>query len=200
MWRISILANRCSPQGFTIPPPPKGGGFLEKFDERYGYYGGMCTNEEFNEALVSVVKRRNRIVGSFSSDGYRSIVRVTPAEIRARQTLRDLVTEKEWRRYLTNGFVMALGRSGKVYQIKSDRSHTIVWENNRKVKELCIVADEKCPPTDHVLTIKLMVELDEKAVWAGANKHNIRNRIETPEEAAREFEESALVERNQRRA
>jgi len=28
-----MLTHRCSPQGFTIPPPPEGGGFLEKFDE-----------------------------------------------------------------------------------------------------------------------------------------------------------------------
>jgi hypothetical protein len=30
----SILANRCSPQGFSIPPPPEGKGFLEKLDEQ----------------------------------------------------------------------------------------------------------------------------------------------------------------------
>jgi len=31
---VSILANRCSPQGFTIPPPPEGGGILENIDDK----------------------------------------------------------------------------------------------------------------------------------------------------------------------
>ena len=102
---------------------------------------------------------------------------VDAPEQKARNTLRDMISEKEWRRYVTNGFIMVKGASGKYYQIFNNKSHTIVWHNNKKVKELCIVADSSCPPTDHVLTIKTMVQLDEQAVWDGANQYNIRDRL-----------------------
>lgn len=107
-------------------------------------------------------------------------IELTPQELKARQTLRDIISEKEWRRYITNGFIMAKGQSGKFYQIFIDRSHTIVWESNEKIKELCIVAADGCPPTDHVITIKTLVELDEKSVWDGANLHELRKEYTPP--------------------
>ena len=96
-------------------------------------------------------------------------IKSTPQEMKARQTLRDIITEKDWRRYITNGFVMVKGPSGRYYQIFANRSHTVVWEKNKKIHELCIVTDNDCPPTDHVITIKTMVELDEQSVWDEAN-------------------------------
>lgn len=101
-------------------------------------------------------------------------IRVTPQELKARQTLRDFITEKDWRRYITNGFIMVRGRSGKFYQLFADRSHTVVWEHNEKVKELCVRTDESCPPTDHVITMKALVELDEGQIWNESNIHSVR--------------------------
>ena len=93
----------------------------------------------------------------------------SPQELKARQALRDLITEKEWRRYAIYGFIMVQGASGWWYQISADRTHTVVREKGERVGEICIVTDKACPPTDHVLTIKALIDLDEQAAWDGAN-------------------------------
>ena len=41
------------------------------------------------------------------------------------------------------------------------------------IKELCIRVDEGCPPTDHVLALKIMIEQDEQEVWKGSNVYEI---------------------------
>jgi len=48
---------------------------------------------------------------------------VTPQEAKARETLRDLISEREYRRYLTNGFVIIQAVSGKCYQVFNDQRH-----------------------------------------------------------------------------
>jgi len=94
---------------------------------------------------------------------------VSPQELKARQTLRDIITEKEWRRYVTNGFIMVKGQSGKWYQIFKDQNHTKVYNQGRLIEEICIHTDQKCPPTDHILNLKLLIELDENSLRAGGN-------------------------------
>jgi hypothetical protein len=150
------------------------GGVNVNFDEIYDTMRNFAPTRE--EKIKRIVKKA--IAGNLrievNSRSRIGSVTTTPAEEKARQTLRDMISEKEWRRYITNGFLMVRGQSGKFYQIFIDRSHTIVWENNKRIKELCIVTDNKCPPTDHVITIKVMVELDEQSVWDGANKYGPR--------------------------
>lgn len=93
----------------------------------------------------------------------------TPQEQRARDSLRDIVTEAEWRRYVTNGFLMVKGPSNKFYQIFADRRHTQVFEKGKNIASLCIHSDQSCPPSDHVINLKLLVEMDEALVWQGSN-------------------------------
>lgn len=91
-------------------------------------------------------------------------------EIKARETLRDMVTESEWRRYLTNGFIMVKAPSNRWYQIfNSSSKRVIVYEANKKIAEICIHSDPSCPPTDHVINIKVLAEIDEDAIWQGGN-------------------------------
>lgn len=100
--------------------------------------------------------------------------KVAPNELKARETLRDMLIESEWRRYVTNGFIMARGNSGKWYQVFAAQNERVrVYENGKYITNLCIHSDGECPPTDHVINIKILVELDEDAVWRGANKHVI---------------------------
>jgi len=94
---------------------------------------------------------------------------VSPAEQKARDTLRDLLSEADWRGYATNGFIVVRGPSGRRYQIFRDQRRTVVWDNGREVARICIHTDHNCPPTDHVLNLKILTELDEDAVWAGGN-------------------------------
>jgi len=102
---------------------------------------------------------------------------ITPEELKSRNLLRDMLTEKDWRRYVTNGFIMVEGKSGKWYQIfnKSAGYCVGVFEKNQKIASLCIHTVKDCPPTDHVINMKVLVELDEEQIYKGSNVTNIRN-------------------------
>jgi hypothetical protein len=94
-------------------------------------------------------------------------------ELKARQTLREMILESEWRRYMTNGFIMTRGQSGKWYQIFNDMRRIQVYEQNRLICRLCVYTVKDCPPTDHVINMKLLAELDEANLWASSNVYNV---------------------------
>lgn len=97
---------------------------------------------------------------------------VTPPELKARDTLRDMLSEADWRRYVTNGFIMVRGDSGKWYQVfaRHNEERIRVYENNRHTATLCIHSSEECPLTDHVIAMKIQIEVDEDSLWREANK------------------------------
>jgi hypothetical protein len=100
---------------------------------------------------------------------------VSPAEMKARQLLRDMLTEKEYRRYLTNGFIMVKGTRGW-YQIFNKRSERIrFYKDNKFLNRLCIHTVDECPPSDHVVHMKLLIELDEDRVWVESNVSDVGN-------------------------
>ena len=85
--------------------------------------------------------------------------------------LRDMLTEKEFRRYITNGFIMVKGESGHWYQVFNSAAEIVrVWKNGKMIGKLCIHTDYNVPRTDHVINMKLMIELDERSIWLGANQ------------------------------
>ena len=92
---------------------------------------------------------------------------VTPQEERARNTLRDMLTEREWRRYVTNGFIMVKG-SSYWYQIFARGGVFVYWQN-KQVNFICIHTSQNCPPTDHVINMKMLIEFDEEAIWQLGN-------------------------------
>jgi len=85
---------------------------------------------------------------------------IPPQEIKARNTLRDLISEADWRRYITNGFIMHKGDSGKWYQIFNDQKRTNVYWKGKLIETLCLHTDN-CPPTDHILNIMTLIDFDE---------------------------------------
>jgi len=96
--------------------------------------------------------------------------KINPAELKARETLRDMITEADWRRYVTNGFIMVKGTSGFWYQVFNMRSARIrVYKDGNHTHNLCIHTDQECPPSDHVINMKVLVELDEASIWKGSN-------------------------------
>jgi hypothetical protein len=147
----------------------------------YGQYytidgGGTLTvngviTEEMRKNFASQEKRarlrQNMVVRSVSRQI--EIKQRSAAELVARRTLRDMLLESEYRRYLTNGFIMVKGASGKFYQIFSDQRHIKVYEKGVLTDELCIRTVENCPPTDHVISMKLMAELEEHNLWKESN-------------------------------
>jgi len=84
-------------------------------------------------------------------------------EKQALETLREEVTEIEFRRYLKYGFVLVKSKSGKTYQIFRNRSHTKVWLNGKVVEEVCVrIKDSNIPLTDNIIAFKTLIEFDEE--------------------------------------
>ena len=111
--------------------------------------------------LIRVKHRGSGILGKWSLE-----------EQRAQDTLRDMLTEKDWRRYVTNGFIMVRGASNNWYQIFSSREKIRVYRDGKITHKICIHSDDKCPPTDHVINMKVMVELDEISLWDSGNVYS----------------------------
>lgn len=94
------------------------------------------------------------------------------AEQKARDTLRDLISEADWRRYVTNGFIMVRGESGKWYQIfRGGEGNVRIYQGGKLFGSVCIHSLD-CPPTDHVIAMKMLVEFDEDAVISEGNFHS----------------------------
>jgi hypothetical protein len=97
---------------------------------------------------------------------------VNEAEMVAQETLREMVTEREFRRYLKYGFVSICGRSGDVYQLYRDRPHVKVWHGKELLEEVCVyVRDHSVPPTDKVVGLMCMIYADEEAFKAAGNRY-----------------------------
>lgn len=86
------------------------------------------------------------------------------AEVRARNSLRDCLSEREYKRFLVNGFLLVRGASGLVYQAFLDQRRTAVWRSGKMIAELCIHTLD-CPPSDHLLNVKILAEMDEQSLW-----------------------------------
>ena len=80
----------------------------------------------------------------------------------ALETLREMITETEFRKYIKYGFILVKGKSGNVYQIFRNQSHTKIWYNGKLIEEVCVrIRDRKIPPTDNLIAFKTMIETDE---------------------------------------
>lgn len=96
------------------------------------------------------------------------------SEAVAIETLRESVTENEWRRYMRNGFLCVRGKSGRVYQILAHGHHIAVWESGTKIAEICsYIKDVAVPATDKVIAFKTMVECDEEELWRRGNVYHM---------------------------
>ena len=124
--------------------------------------------EQLSPAIINHRGERRR-----SEWGGPDFSKATPAEMNALRLLRSLLPTEEWRRYLCHGFVVVRGKSGLVYRIHRGQSHVVVLRGRHKVAELCIATSRHIgvPPTDDVITRKVMIECDELSVWHGANIH-----------------------------
>lgn len=93
-------------------------------------------------------------------------------EMRARETLRMILGEERYRRFLVNGFVSATNpRTGYTYQIFHSSHHlTHVYKDGKMVRRLCIYLAGNFPPTDFVITLYLMALNNDQRIWDIANK------------------------------
>lgn len=95
---------------------------------------------------------------------------VSKAELVALSHLKRTLSAQQWRRYLQYGFVTVQGKSGLQYQIRrSPRGGVVAFYRSDVIAYLCIHGHRSLPPTDRVLTKKLIIECDEERIWKDAN-------------------------------
>lgn len=98
-------------------------------------------------------------------------------EKRARETLRLVVGDDQYRRFLKHGFVSARNRkSGKVYQIFGGTRMVNVYENGKHIERLCVYLSGSFPATDQIIVRYLMALNNEQQLWDIAIKHGPVNR------------------------
>jgi hypothetical protein len=121
------------------------------------------------EHTIRNIIKQNLLIRTVNRNCYFSKMNVTPAEELARAALRDQITEAEWRRYVTNGFLMHQGNSKFWYQIFASNDKIKVYKDNKLTHQICLHSDPSVPPTDHVLNLKTLVEMDESLIWREGN-------------------------------
>lgn len=94
------------------------------------------------------------------------------------ETLREMITEEEFKRFINRGFITVTGRSGKVYQIFRNNWHTKVWVGGQLVEEVCvrIRGDVGAPATDNLIAFKAMIEADEEEFRSLGNVYKFNRR------------------------
>lgn len=98
---------------------------------------------------------------------------VSKPEIVALHLLRKMVDSDTFRKYLRTGVLSVRGASGLYYAVGRKDHLVNVFYNGKKVATLCVYVSMKynCPPTDEVITKKVMIEFDEPDIWRQANWH-----------------------------
>lgn len=90
-------------------------------------------------------------------------------EERARDTLRRVVGDDQYRRFLKHGFVSLKAKSGRVYCVYPGHQQTLVYQGGRMIEILCVVLRGQFPPTDVLITRYLMLLNDEAGFRKIAN-------------------------------
>lgn len=77
-------------------------------------------------------------------------------------TLRETISEQEYRRFVKHGFILVKGASGDVFQIFRDQNHTRVWRGGKVIEEVCVRIhhNAKTPPTDNLIAFKAIIEAE----------------------------------------
>jgi hypothetical protein len=122
----------------------------------WDYDPAMCRRNRLQE----IIRRRSApaVIGS----RHPAAVGFDQREEMARRTLRRVVGDDQYRRFLKQGFISLKARSGDVYLIYPDHIRTRVFRNGREVEQLCVVLTADFPPTDSLITRYLMLLNDER--------------------------------------
>jgi len=113
--------------------------------------GDLSFKQKFKNNMRVNIKSRANVIN-----------KVPKNEQVAIETLREMISETEFRKYIKYGFVLVKGKSGNTYQVFRNRSHTKVWRNGKVVEEVCVrIKSSAIPPTDNVIAFKTMIEADE---------------------------------------
>jgi len=102
---------------------------------------------------------------------------VSDQERVALDTLREQVSEQEFRKYIKYGFILVKGKSKNIYQIFKNMSHTKVWNGGRVIEEICvrIKREISAPATDNVIAFKALIETNEDLFKSLGNLYKYKN-------------------------
>lgn len=98
----------------------------------------------------------------------------------ARQTLRRVIGDRKYRRFLSHGHITVRGQSGLVYQIFPGHGITRVYKDGVQTERLCVVMKGDFPPTDSLIMRFLLILNDE----ADFRSHAITHQVLHPKVAA----------------
>ena len=113
-------------------------------------------------------------------------------EERARATLRRVIGDEKFRKFLRSGFVSVRAKSGLVYQIFPGHGITAVYDRGKQVERLCVVLQGKFPPTDSLITRFLIILNNEAQFRSLGIKHSVQTR--TPAKVRSLDTQRSLVE------
>jgi hypothetical protein len=141
----------------------------------------LCTDGSGISTLKDIVKntvKANLCIYKPSRSTYYDTGINVRAEKTALETLRDMITEQEFRNYARYGFLTVRGSSGCTYQIPRDGRHTKIWEYGKLIEEVCIrIQDRNVPPTDNVIAFKTMIETNEDLFKSLGNVYKMDKKV-----------------------
>jgi len=173
------------------------GNFADEIERTPGVIGGTFTNgtvgpenivQAFDAAEAGYVNRqamelaRRDVLQLRIRDNLRvsiktrvrNFAKISKEEETAIETLREMIPEKDFRKYVKDGFIVVQGKSGKLYQIFRDKAHTKVWQNGRIVEEVCVrIADKSIPLTDNVIAFRMMILTNEDEFRKAGNVYRM---------------------------
>lgn len=94
-------------------------------------------------------------------------------EIRARATLRRIIGEDKFRRFMRDGFITVVSKTGLTYRVFPGHGITEVYNKGTMVDRLCVVLKGQFPPTDELLMRYLLILNDEGEFSKHARKQGI---------------------------
>lgn len=125
----------------------------------YGSQGFINSGTCIGIGTVKDVVKNNLLIKT----KYRSeLTRFNGVELKAIETLREIISESEFRKFIAYGFITVIAASGRKYQILRNQNHIKVWKAGKLEEEICIrIADDKVPKTDKLIAFKTMIEANE---------------------------------------
>ena len=100
---------------------------------------------------------------------------VDEREIRAREMLCRFIGPQLFKRFLRDGFITVVPKSGLTYRIYPGHRMTEVYDRGVMVERLCVVLNGRFPPTDELVMRYLLILNDEGEFSQYAIKHGANN-------------------------
>jgi len=160
-------------------------------DSSYNHHVKYWLGRGRSHPIVDAVERIKEIIRNRQAPAViirDNVIRRTTdvREIRARQTLRRLIGEDAYQKFICRGFVTYKGEN-RTYQIFPGHKKVVVWSQGKKIEELCIILSGDFPPTDTLLMRLLFIQESEERFRATSNvfpayapSHGRAIEVETP--------------------